>query len=145
MSNSSRFTYVWKVYNIWVGHLLTSSLGHNSSFPPRPVAEIRLMVQGWDVYIVVTNQISTILLWNLHHRNIIWYFILCFVNVQYIYIYIYICKLEILLKNGISCSTREINFIFPSIRVYYSVYFKNINTDNRNWELIFTLDCWNDI
>ena len=54
-----------------------------------------------------------------------------------IYIYIYICKLEILLKNGISCSTREINFIFPNIHVYYSVYFININTYNLNCELIF--------
>ena len=25
------------------------------------------------------------------------------------------------------------------------VYFINFNMDNLNWELIFTLDCWNDI
>ena len=40
----------------------------------------------------------------------------------------------------ISCTTREINFIFPSIHVYHSVCFININKDNLNWELIFTLD-----
>ena len=40
----------------------------------------------------------------------------------------------------ISCSTREMNFVLPSIHVHYSVYFININTKNG-----FSLGRWNDI